>query len=234
MVSGLGDALETTNSTATMIGAEEGNGDVAAMQGFRGPVERWGGRGGRGGASELVGGARGGRRRLLWRTAATVVFGRVRERARERRGEPGESEREQGERRGVVQGIERGGEGRQAGEQVAWRGGRARAPVTLPSLCRDEDDRGGRWAGPAAGWASQLAGPHSGGAQVSSSCYIFFCFLISDICFDLNNILNHLFNLCQFLQGLDILFQSSFIIGIIFGHILIYIINIFPMQIFMH
>ena len=38
--SGLGDVPETTNSTATMIGAEEGNGDVAAMQGFRGPVER--------------------------------------------------------------------------------------------------------------------------------------------------------------------------------------------------
>ena len=62
------------------------------MQGFRGAVERWGGRGGRGEASELVGGARGGRRRLLWRTAATMVFGRVRERARERRGEPGKSE----------------------------------------------------------------------------------------------------------------------------------------------
>ena len=58
---------------------EEGNGDVAAMQGFRGAVERWGGRGGCGGASELVGGARGGRRRRLWRTAATVVFGRERE-----------------------------------------------------------------------------------------------------------------------------------------------------------
>ena len=126
----------------------------------------------------------------------------------------------------------RGGQaGRERGGVARWR---ARAPATLPSLCRDEDDRGGRWAGPAAGWASQLAGPHSGGAQVSSSCYIFFCFLISDICFDLNNILNHLFNLCQFLQELYILFQSSFIVGIIFGHILIYIINIFPMQIFMH
>ena len=54
----------------------------------------------------------------------------------------------------------RGGEGRQAGREVAWRGGRARAPATLPSLCRDEDDRGGRWAGPAAGWAGQLAGLH--------------------------------------------------------------------------
>ena len=84
----------------------------------------------------------------------------LRPRARESEGETGESEREQGERRGVVQGVERGGEGRQAGEQVAWRGGRARTPATLPSLCRDEDDRGGRWAGPAAGWASQLAGLH--------------------------------------------------------------------------
>ena len=84
--------------------------------------------------------------------------GVLRPRARESEGETGESEGEQGERRGVVQGVERGGEGRQAGEQVAWRGGRARAPATLPSLCRDEDDRGGRWAGPAAGWAGQLAG----------------------------------------------------------------------------
>ena len=125
-------------------------------------------------------------------------------------------------------GIEarRGGQaGRERGGVARWR---ARAPATLPSLCRDEDDRGGRWAGPAAGWAAQ------GGAQVSFSLLFFFCFLISDICFDLNNILNHLFNLCQFLQELDILFQSSFIIGIIFGHILIYITNIFPMQIFMH
>ena len=50
----------------------------------------------------------------------------MRERARERRGEPGESEREQGERRGVVQGIEarRGRAGRQ-GER--WRGAVARA-----------------------------------------------------------------------------------------------------------
>ena len=36
-----------------------GNGDVAAMQGFLRPVERWGGRGSRGGAPELIGGARG-------------------------------------------------------------------------------------------------------------------------------------------------------------------------------
>ena len=139
---------------------EEGNGDVAAMQGFRGAVERWGGRGGRGGASELVGGARGGRRRLLWRTAATVVFGRVRERARERRGEPGESEREQGERRGVVQGIERGGEGRQAAEQVAWRGGaRARAGHTPLPLSRTKTTQEGGGLGRPAGWAAQWRSP---------------------------------------------------------------------------
>ncbi len=128
----------------------------------------------------------GGRSPWIRRTAATVCFGRERERAREKRGrvrgsrgrgvassrasreegragwqasrwrgararesegETGESEREQGERRGVVQGVARGGAGWLAGEQVAWGGGRARAPATLPSLCRDEDDRGGRWAG---------------------------------------------------------------------------------------
>ena len=79
-----------------------------------------------------------------------MVFGRVRERARERKERAGESEREQGERRGVVQGVDRGGEGRRAGGVARWR---ARAPATLPSLCLDEDDRGGRWAG--------LAGPAS-------------------------------------------------------------------------
>ena len=89
-----------------------------------------------------------------------MVFGRERERARERREEPRGSEREQGG--GVASSrASRRGEGGQAGRE---RGGmarwRARAPATLPSLCRDEDDRGGRWAGPAAGWASQLAGLH--------------------------------------------------------------------------
>ena len=86
--------------------------------------------------------------------------GVLRPRARESEGETGESEREQGERRGIVQGVERGGEARQAGEQVAWRGGaRARRPHSPPSV-EDEDDRGGRQAGPPAGWAGQLAGLH--------------------------------------------------------------------------
>ena len=94
---------------------------------------------------------------------------------------------------------------------------------------RGEEDDGGLqwWAGPAAGWAGQLAGPHSGGAQVRFPSFIYFCFLISDICFDLNKILNHFISLCQFLQELDISFQSSFINGIIFGHILIYVIIYF-------
>ena len=121
--------------------------------------------------------------------------------------------------------------GRRAGGVARWR---ARAPATLPSLCRGrrrqrrEASWAACWLGRPAGWAAQ------GGAQVSSSFYLFLFFNSSDICFDLNKILNHLFTLCQFLQELDILFQSSFINGIIFGHILIYIINIFPKQIFMH
>ena len=54
----------------------------------------------------------------------------------------------------------RGEEGRQAGREVAWRGGaRARRPHSPPSV-EDEDDRGGRQAGPPAGWAGQLAGLH--------------------------------------------------------------------------
>ena len=56
-------------------------------------------RGGRGGASELVGGARGGRRRLLWRTAAMGASGE-----RER-------EREQGEKHGREGGIRPGDRG---------------------------------------------------------------------------------------------------------------------------
>ena len=168
-----------------------------------------------------------GERRRWWCSA-------VRERARERRGRTeGEGERA-GEGVASSGGIEtrRGGQaGRRAGGVARWR---ARAPATLPSLCRGrrrqrrEAGWAACWLGRPAGWAAQ------GGAQVSFSLFNYFCFLISDICFDLNKILNHLFTLCQFLQELDILFQSSFIIGIIFGHILIYIINIFPMQIFMH
>ena len=80
--------------------------------------------------------------------------------ARERREEPRGSEREQGG--GVV--SSRGIEARRGGQAGKGRGGvarwRARAPATLPSLCRDEDDRGGRRAGPPAGWAGQLAGLH--------------------------------------------------------------------------
>ena len=168
-----------------------------------------------------------GERRRRWCSA-------VSEGARERREEPRGREREQGG--GVASSRDtearRGGQaGRERGGVARWR---ARAPATLPSLCRGrrrqrrEAGWAACWLGRPAGWAAQ------GGAQVSFSLLFFFCFLISDICFDLNNILNHLFNLCQFLQELYILFQSSFINGIIFGHILIYIINIFPMQILMH
>ena len=99
---------------------------------------------------------------------------------------------------------------------------RACASATRLADWRQEDDGGG-----GLGW---LAGPEAPG-KVS---LFYLCFLISVICFDLNKILNHLFTLCQFLQELDILFQSSPTGGIIFGHILIYITNIFPMQIFMH
>ena len=157
------------------------------------------------------------------------------------RSDTGERERGRGEEepgrvresrggRGVVPGHpDQEGRGRQAGEQVAWcSGARARRAHSPPSV-EDEDDRGGGGLGRPA-----TAGLHREEPQVSFSFFIYFCFLISVICFDLNKILNHFITLCQFLQELDILFQSSPTGGIIFGHILIYITNIFPMQIFMH
>ena len=151
---------------------------MAAMQGFRRPVERWGGRGGCGGASELVREARGGRRRLLWRTAARVVLGRVRERARERREELRESEREQGG--GVASSGASSEEGRAGRQPSRWRGAVARAraghtPLPLSGRRRQRREVGwaGCWLGRPAGWAEQ------GGAQVSFSLYLFsvFCFI---------------------------------------------------------
>ena len=156
-----------------------------------------------------------------------MVFGRE----RESEGEEGKNRgrvRESRGGRGVVRGIEGDEKGaRQAGREVAWRGG-ARAPGTLPSLCR-----GRRRQRREAGWAACWLG-RTGRSPGKVLPFIYFSFLISDICFDLNKILNHFITLCQFLQELDILFQSSPTDGIIFGHILIYITNIFPMQIFMH
>ena len=109
-----------------------------------------------------------------------MVFGRVRERARERREEPGESEREQGERRGVVQGH-RGEEGRAGRQGERWRGAVARAraghtPLPLSGRRRQRREAGWAacWLGRPAGWAAQ------GGAQVSFSLYLFsvFCFYL--------------------------------------------------------
>ena len=137
---------------------EEGNGDVAAMQGFRGLVERWGGRGSCGGASELLGGARGGRSQWLRRTAATVCFGRERGRSR---GRVREREEEAWRRPGHR------GEERRPGKQASrWRGAVARAraghtPLPLSGRRRQRREVGwaGCWLGQPAGWAAQWRSP---------------------------------------------------------------------------
>ena len=59
--SGLGDALETANRRRWWSEPEEEDDGVEAMQSFPRGLAWWGGRGGRGGAPELSGGARGGR-----------------------------------------------------------------------------------------------------------------------------------------------------------------------------
>ena len=142
------------------------------MQGFRGLVERWGGRGSRGGASELVGGARGGRRQWLRRTAATVVFGRTRERARERKERARESEREQGgsgRAAGVVHAARRSSASRR------WPRGRARASTQqLRGVGRKTT---GSYS---AGLGRLLAGPAGwlGRTGKSSPFFSVFCFYL--------------------------------------------------------
>ena len=131
----------------------------AAMQGFRRPVDRWEGRGGRGGASGLVGGAREGRWLQLRRTAsaAALCFGRGGEggeAGREGRGAR-ESEGGQGDRDGLRKSSTRPGARRQAG------GGRAAVRVRARSSF---GARGGRrrraavvgWAGFC--WATRWVG----------------------------------------------------------------------------
>ena len=141
---------------------------MAAMQGFRGLVERWGGRGSRGGAPELIGGARGGRRQWLRRTAATVCFGRERERARENRGRVRES---RGDRDGLRASSTRPGARRQAG------GGRAAVRARARSSF---GARGGRRRGATVlGWVGCLLGRPAGwAAQVSFSLFFCFCFYL--------------------------------------------------------
>ena len=89
----------------------------------------------------------------------------VRERARERREELRESEREQGRAWRRSRPSRRGGEGqagRRAGGVARWR---ARAPGTLPSLCRGrrrqrrEAGWAACWLGQPAGWAAQWRSP---------------------------------------------------------------------------
>ena len=80
-----------------------------------------------------------------------MVFGRERESEGEEVKNRGRVRESRGGR-GVVRGIEGDEKGaRQAGREVAWRGGaRARRAHSPPSV-EDEDDRGGRRAGPPAG-----------------------------------------------------------------------------------
>ena len=80
--------------------------------------------------------------------------GVLRPRVRESEGETGESEREQGEAWRRPGASRRGGEGRQAGREVAWRSGRARAPATRLADWRQEDDGGGGlgWLARPASW----------------------------------------------------------------------------------
>ena len=113
----------------------------------------------------------------------------------------------------------RGQAGREAGG-VARQSAHASGTQLLGEVEKTTEEEAG-WA---ACWLGRpaAAGLHREEAQVSLPLLFLFS-NFSDICFDLIKILNHLITLCRFLQELAILFQSSFINGIIFGQYFIYI-----------
>ena len=113
-------------------GAEVEDDPMAAMQGLRRSVARWGGRGHRGGASGLIGRARGGRWLRRQRTVVTAPLGFGRESETEEGERTRESERASRGSRGVLRAT-----GRQAGMQEvagAWPAHDEHAP--LPSGAR--------------------------------------------------------------------------------------------------
>ena len=83
--------------------------------------------------------------------------GVLRPRARESEGETGESEREQG-------GSERAADvvhaARRASASRRWPRGRAREHAAASGRGEEDDGELQCWAGSAASWAGQLAGPH--------------------------------------------------------------------------
>ena len=147
----------------------------------------------------MVGDGGYGERRRRWCSAVREREGAARERE-------GDKARGSGRHREEAPRRRAGGGGRQTSW---WRGApavRARRPHAWPT--------GARRTTAVVGWAGLLGRPAGWAAQWRSPgkllLLIISVFLISDICFDLNKILNHFITLCQFLQELDILFQSSF------------------------
>ena len=117
-----------------------------------------------------------------------MVFGRERERARERKERAGENEREQGgsgRAAGVVHAA------RRASASRRWPRGRARASTQqLRGVGRKTT---GSYSAGLASWAGQLAGPHRGGAQVSFSLFLLFSVLFN-ISATLLNLIKYLGN----------------------------------------
>ena len=81
--------------------------------------------------------------------------------------------------RGVVQGVQ-GDEGGEAGRQVAWRHGGARASATRLSVWREDNDDW-HWASGPAGLLGQ-ARPRVRTGKLFPFCFLFY---FSDICSDL-------------------------------------------------
>ena len=126
----------------------------AAMQGVRGLVAWWRGRGGRGGASGLVGGAREARRPWLRRAALSGAFGDEREGEQRRRRGSREREAVEGGR-GRLRGVARGS-GRLPRRSRRWPAS-ARVRPARSCFVRWHGKKTGE--GGQVGWAAGGAGP---------------------------------------------------------------------------
>ena len=148
----LGEASATANLRRRSSGTGMRETAWAAMQGFRRAVDRWGGRGGRGGAPGHISEARGGRWPRGSSSVAAAPFGPGEREGTEERGDAAGEEEERGDtrpRRGVAR--EAGGKAGGGREAGGGRGAWPRAPGACPSSWQ-----GGRRQGreAAVGWAS--------------------------------------------------------------------------------
>ena len=166
-----GEARTATNRRRPSAAVEDEDDGVEAKQSFPRGLARWGGRGGRGGAPDLSGRARGGRWLWMRRRRPPVALGGAPKREGERARASRERDSGRGRLRGVVRGLGEEAGGDQGKQEVAH----AAASRCLSSWQGGRRQGGWRWAGLArwAWWAAEVSP-----GEISLLCLLFLFFFI--------------------------------------------------------